>query len=100
MAEVRIVTNEQMIEEIKSILEGEHMTFERFVSEGEQIRLPMRSTGTYGSTIASGSETGSTTHDTVVTSSSLRILRESTQQSCCGSARDRSAVRGRRGEQR
>ena len=39
MAEVRIVTNEQMIEEVKSILEGEHMTFERFVSEGEADTL-------------------------------------------------------------
>ena len=39
VAEVRVVTREEMIEEIKSILEDEHMTIEQFVAEGEADTL-------------------------------------------------------------
>lgn len=39
MAEVRVVTREDMVQEVKEILEEERMPFERFVAEGEADTL-------------------------------------------------------------
>ena len=39
MAEVRIVTRDEMLDEIKGILTNEHMTLEEFVAEGQADTL-------------------------------------------------------------
>ena len=39
MAEVRIVTRDEMLDEIKGILKNEHMTLEEFVAEGQADTL-------------------------------------------------------------